>query len=265
MRLWGRLPGGHVKRSSEIHGSDKGLVVQGIDYHYGAVHALGNVSIRIEVGESVCVIGSNGAGKTTLARVCGGLYAPHAGTVVFNGEVLPARAEDAVQRGIASVLEGRHLFTEQSVATNLALGTYRERLTAEELDRRLEEVFDIFPRLRELQQRRAAALSGGEQQMVAIGRALISKPSLLILDEPSMGLAPIIARQVFDALARLSAQGISILLVEQNAELAFGLTTRGYVLQHGHVAAEGTTTALGADDRVRAAYLGVMRGPENSC
>jgi branched-chain amino acid transport system ATP-binding protein len=232
------------------------LEARGISYSYGAISALTDVTVTVGVGEAVCIIGPNGAGKTTFSRVVGGLFRPSAGSVVVDGLPLPRRSHEVVSRGIASVLEGRHLFIEQSVRTNLELGCYRSGIPAAAVEERLERTLDLFPALRKRANQRTSTMSGGEQQMVAIGRALMSEPRLLVLDEPSMGLAPKITGEVFDALEKLRAGGLSILLIEQNAPLAFELADRGYLLRQGSVVVSGTIKELEADDVVRTAYLG---------
>lgn len=232
------------------------LEVRAVSYTYGHIAAVRGVDLFVRSGEAVCVIGPNGAGKTTLARIAGGLYRPSHGQVLLGGAVLPRRAEQVVASGISSVLEGRHLFGEQSVLTNLELGCYRNNVSKAEVDKRVDRIMTLFPALRSRARQRAATMSGGEQQMVAIGRALMADPKVLILDEPSMGLSPKIARQVFDVLAELRRGGLAILLVEQNAPLAFDLADRGYLLRQGSVVTSGTTSELSQQDVVRAAYLG---------
>lgn len=232
------------------------LETRAVSYSYGAISALRDVNLRLAVGEAVCVIGPNGAGKTTLARVAGGLYAPKKGTVLLDGQPLPHRAHEVVGAGVASVLESRHLFVQQTVVANLELGCYRQSLSSASLAERLEKILALFPALRARAHQRTGTMSGGEQQMVAIGRALMSQPRLLILDEPSMGLSPKITGQVFDALHSLRKQGLSILLVEQNAPLAFELADRGYLMRQGGVVVDGPIDQLTRDDAVRAAYLG---------
>jgi branched-chain amino acid transport system ATP-binding protein len=232
------------------------LEAQGIVYRYGAISALRGVDLKVNRGEAVCVIGPNGAGKTTLARVSGGLYKPTKGQVLIDGVTMPKRPHEVVAAGVGSVLEGRHLFVEQSVVTNLELGCYRSGADKAAVRQRLEKVMDLFPVLRARAGQRTSSMSGGEQQMVAIGRALMADPQLLILDEPSMGLSPKITGEVFDALASLREDGLSILLIEQNAPLAFELADRGYLLRQGSVVVEGTVEELTHDDVVRSAYLG---------
>lgn len=232
------------------------LEARGIAYSYGAISALHGLDLRVEAGEAVCVIGPNGAGKTTLARVIGGLYPPRRGEVLVDGAPLPRRPHDVVTVGVASVLEGRHLFVEQSVLANLELGCFAPKVGKDVIAERLEQILALFPALRARIGQRTATMSGGEQQMVAIGRALMSQPRLLILDEPSMGLSPKITSEVFDALHALRREGLSILLIEQNAPLAFELADRGYLMRQGAVVVSGTTGELTDDEVVRSAYLG---------
>jgi len=232
------------------------LEARGISYSYGAISALSDVTVNVGVGEVVCIIGPNGAGKTTFARVVGGLYRPSKGKVLIDGESLPRRSYEVVSRGIASVLEGRHVFVEQSVATNLELGCYRSGVSKEVVAERLDRTMTLFPVLRKRANQRTSTMSGGEQQMVAIGRALMSDPRLLVLDEPSMGLAPKITGEVFDALEKLRSEGLAILIIEQNAPLAFELADRGYLLRQGSVVVSGSIEELEQDDVVRKAYLG---------
>ncbi|GAB3136837.1 ABC transporter ATP-binding protein [Micromonospora sonneratiae] len=227
-----------------------------LSFSYGAVCALREVSIVVDTGEAVCVIGPNGAGKSTLARIVGGLARPASGTVRLAGAPLPSRSWKAVTAGVASVLEGRRLFPDLSVRVNLEMGAYSLRLDAAELDRRIERVLALFPALRERIGYRASLLSGGEQQMVAIGRALISEPKLLVLDEPTMGLSPKNSVIVFEALSRLRDEGLALLLIEQNASLALRLSDRGYALRQGQVAHHGTAAQLAEDGLVREIYLG---------
>lgn len=226
-------------------------------YSYGRIEALHGVSLSMAASEVVCVIGSNGAGKTTLARVLGGLLRPSSGTVEYFGRPFRRGGHGAVSLGVASVLEGRRLFADQSVEQNLELGAYARRAPRALLRERLERVLTIFPQLQPLRHREAGTLSGGEQQMVAIGRALMSDPKVLILDEPSMGLAPVVAERVFETLHELVTQEMAIILIEQNAQLALELSVRGYVMQTGNIAFSGTTEELTGTDIVRELYLGV--------
>jgi branched-chain amino acid transport system ATP-binding protein len=232
------------------------IEARNVSYRYGPVAAVNDVSVTVGAGEAVCVIGPNGAGKTTLARIVGGLYRPSRGTVLMSDTPLPRRAHEMVCLGIGSVLEGRHLFVEQSVVTNLELGCYRSGISRAAVAERLERVMSLFPALRKRANQRTSTMSGGEQQMVAIGRALMAEPKVLILDEPSMGLSPKIAGEVFDVLADLRQTGLAILLVEQNAPLAFELADRGYLMRQGSVVTQGTIAELSHEDAVRSAYLG---------
>ena len=231
------------------------LSCSGVSFAYGSIRALTDVSLHVDAGEAISVIGANGAGKSTLARILGGLARPAEGEVHVHG-VAMARGHAAVGLGVASVLEGRRLFSDQTVETNLQLGAYSARLDTARLRERMARVYDLFPRLHERRTQSAASLSGGEQQMVAIGRALMSQPRVIVLDEPSMGLAPIMAQQVFSALADLRREGLAIVLVEQNARLAFQLTSRVYLLQQGLVVQHGEVAELRDTDLVRQTYLG---------
>ena len=232
------------------------LEARDVRYAYGAISALRGINLRVGTGEAICVIGPNGAGKTTFARVAGGLYSPRKGQILVDGEPMPTRSHEVVNVGVASVLEGRHLFVEQSVLTNLELGCYNSKVDKATLRSRLDKIMTLFPILGDRARQITGTMSGGEQQMVAIGRALMSEPRLLILDEPSMGLSPKITGEVFDALKALRQKGLSILLIEQNAPLAFELADRGYLIRQGSIVVEGTIDELTHDDVVRSAYLG---------
>jgi branched-chain amino acid transport system ATP-binding protein len=228
--------------------------VENIEVRYGAIRALKGVSFSARAGEIVALLGANGAGKTTTQRTISGMLRPATGTIRFEGERIdgiPAHA--LVERGICHVPEGRHVFPRMTVAENLDMGAFRFR-HVDAAD--LEMVLDLFPRLKERFRQPAGTLSGGEQQMLAIGRALMGKPRLLLLDEPSMGLAPMIVDQIFRIIRQINQSGVTVLLVEQNAAQALALANRGYVLETGSIVLEGTGTELLADDRVRAAYLG---------
>ena len=231
------------------------LEVSRLEYAYGAVKAIKSVDLTINDAECVCVIGANGAGKTTLARVIGGVYKSRSGEVLFRGARIPRHTHQMVGIGIASVLEGRRLFAGQTVKVNLELGSYSKRGDSSK-EERLEEILSLFPRLGERLNQRTGTLSGGEQQMVAIGRALMANPRLLILDEPSMGLSTKIAGEVFDSLRALKPKGLAILLVEQNAELAFELADRVYVLQYGEVVTVGSVQEIRELDHIKLSYLG---------
>ena len=227
-----------------------------IHTYYGNIRAIRGVSLYVEAGEMVCLIGANGAGKSTTLMTISGIHHPVQGTITFEGEDLTAiSAEKRVELGISQVPEGRLIFSEMTVLENLELGAFRRKDTSsikEDLDR----VFDLFPILRERKGQQGGTLSGGEQQMLAIGRSLMSHPRLLLLDEPSLGLAPILVEQIFEIIQQINQQGTTILLVEQNAYLALQITHRGYVMETGEIAIEGTSAELLNDVRVRQAYLG---------
>jgi branched-chain amino acid transport system ATP-binding protein len=232
------------------------LALEGLEAGYGDVVAVRDVSLEVRPGEIVALIGSNGAGKTTTLRAVGGLLRPRRGTIVFDGARIEGRTPaEIVARGIAHVPEGRQLFPGMTVRENLELGAR----TPESRTRRAEtlaQVYELFPRLLERHTQVAGTLSGGEQQMTAIGRALMARPRLLMLDEPSLGLAPIVVGTIFDNLARINALGTTVLLVEQNVLRALRLCDRGYVLENGAIVVSGTRDALLADDNVKRAYLG---------
>ena len=227
-----------------------------IHTYYGNIRAIRGISLYVEEGEMVCLIGANGAGKSTTLMTISGIHHPAQGTITFEGaDLTETSAEKRVELGISQVPEGRLIFPEMTVLENLELGAFLRKDTPgikEDLDR----VFDLFPVLRERRTQQGGTLSGGEQQMLAIGRALMSHPRLLLLDEPSLGLAPILVEQIFEIIEEINKQGTTILLVEQNAYLALQLTHRGYVMETGEIAIEGTSSALLNDVRVREAYLG---------
>ncbi|MCA9315627.1 MAG: ABC transporter ATP-binding protein [Planctomycetes bacterium] len=233
------------------------LVVEGLDVAYGRIQALHGLSIRVEEGEIVTLIGSNGAGKTTTLRALSGLHRPSRGSVRFEGKAIEnASAEQIVRLGMAHAPEGRRIFTRLTVLENLEMGAYlvRDRSL---VSQRLEQVFGLFPRLDERKAQSGGTLSGGEQQMLAIGRALMAGPRLLLLDEPSLGIAPLLVRQIFTEIARINREmGTTILLVEQNANLALKTAHRGYVLETGRIVLEDTAERLLVDPEVRKAYLG---------
>jgi branched-chain amino acid transport system ATP-binding protein len=230
------------------------LAVEDIEVRYGAIRALKGVSFTAVAGEIVTLLGANGAGKTTTQRTVSGMLRPVAGRITFEGERIDGiPAHVLVDRGICHVPEGRHVFPRMTVAENLDMGAFRFK-HADAAD--FEMVLELFPRLRERIKQQAGTLSGGEQQMLAIGRALMGKPRLLLLDEPSMGLAPMIVDQIFGIIRRINASGVTVVLVEQNAAQALGLANRGYVMETGSIVLEGTGRELLADERVRAAYLG---------
>jgi branched-chain amino acid transport system ATP-binding protein len=241
------------------------LEIEGLSVAYGGVRALEDVSITVPTGGAVCLLGPNGAGKTTLLRAVSGLLRFHAGRVVagrvrYRGrDVTGAFAYQLVRQGVAQVLEGRHVFADLNVQENLRSGAFpcRDRRRAAE---RMREVFDLFPPLAERLRQPAGLLSGGEQQMLAIGRALMGEPRLLMLDEPSLGLAPLVVRSIGEALRQVRSTGVAILLVEQSSALAASVTDLGYLLETGHVRASGPTADLVGDEQVRAVYLGVRSG-----
>ncbi len=232
------------------------LAVEGLEAHYGRIRALAGVDLQVEEGELVAIVGANGAGKTTLLRTLSGVHPASAGRVLLEGrDITRIPGHRRVALGIAQVPEGRQVFAPMSVEDNLLLGGYVR--TAAERAETLAEVYALFPRLRERRDQPAGTLSGGEQQMLAIGRALMARPRLLLLDEPSMGLAPRIVEQIFETIEELRRRGTTILLVEQNAYAALSVADRGYVLESGRVTLADRAAALLADERVKAAYLGL--------
>lgn len=236
------------------------LEVKGLFAGYGAIEVLHGVDLRVAAHEAVTLIGPNGAGKSTLFGVVAGLLQPWQGTIVFDGEdVTTWSAERRALAGLVLVPEGRHVFAGLTVEENLRLGAYGRARGHYVIDR-MAEIFDLFPRLLERRRQRAGTLSGGEQQMLAIGRALMGRPRVLLLDEPSLGLAPLAVREVTDALSWLARSGVTVALVEQNATVAFGIATRGYLLDRGEVVTSGPVNALRNNPQVQAAYLGDPRG-----
>ena len=233
------------------------LQVNNIHVHYGQVAALKGVSLEVGDSDFVTLIGSNGAGKSTTLRTISGLNHPSAGEIIFDGNRIEHLSADKILKmGIAHVPEGRRVFKDLSVTENLLLGAFT-RDDSEAVREDLVKVFDRFPRLNERKNQTAGTMSGGEQQMLSIGRALMSKPRVLLLDEPSLGLAPNIVREIARLLTEINSQGVSIVLVEQNAELALELARHGYVLETGNVALEGEAKSLMDNDHVRKAYLGI--------
>jgi branched-chain amino acid transport system ATP-binding protein len=231
------------------------LEVQDLQVAYGEIRALKGVSFRVEAGEIVALLGNNGAGKTTTLKALSGLLAPRAGTIALDGASLAGLpAHEVVRRGVTHVPEGRHIFNRLTVLDNLEMGAYIR--TDGEVAADMERVFAVFPRLKERRTQVAGTLSGGEQQMLAIGRALMARPRLLLLDEPSMGLAPVLVEQIFETVQTINRQGVTILLVEQNAAMALAIAQRGYVLETGQVALEGGAAELAGNPEVRRAYLG---------
>ncbi len=233
------------------------LVLEGVDVFYGRVQALHGLNLHVDDGEIVTLIGCNGAGKSTTLRTISGLLRPRRGGVAFDGRAMHAiPPHEIVALGLSHVPEGRRIFTHLTVRENLDMGGYLVR-DAKSLAERLDRVFALFPRLKERMEQPGGTLSGGEQQMLAIGRALMSRPRLLLLDEPSLGIAPILVKEIFDEIARINREeGTTILLVEQNANLALRLARRGYVLETGRIVLEDDTAKLLADPQVKEAYLG---------
>jgi branched-chain amino acid transport system ATP-binding protein len=231
------------------------LRVSDLHVYYGGIHALKGIDIKVEPGRIVTLIGANGAGKSTTLRAIVGLAKARKGGIHFcDEEITRMQTHQIIRRGIGVSPEGRRVFPNLSIFENLELGAYNQ--TAEELTRQLEWVYSLFPRLKERRSQLAGTLSGGEQQMLAVGRALMSRPKLVLLDEPSLGLAPLIVGEVFRAIQTINQQGATILLVEQNAMAALGIAHYGYVIETGSVILEGTGEMLLKDERVRKAYLG---------
>ncbi|MGM4915647.1 ATP-binding cassette domain-containing protein [Tardiphaga sp. 813_E8_N1_3] len=233
------------------------LEIKGLNAGYGEIEVLHGIDLQMFEGEFICIIGANTAGKSTILRAISRLVPHVTGTLRFTGNDLSSRAShDIPTLGIAHVPEGRHVFTDMMVEENLMLGAFTAR-HAKDLSSRMEGIFELFPRLRERRGQLAGTLSGGEQQMVAVGRALMLQPKLLLLDEPSHGLAPKVVEEMHDAFTKIHSGGTSILLVEQNVGLALDVATRGYVLESGRVTLQGTSAELNENPAVRAAYLGI--------
>jgi branched-chain amino acid transport system ATP-binding protein len=233
------------------------LEVSNIHTYYGNIHALKGISLTVDKGEIVTLIGANGAGKTTtLSSICG-LTKPRQGTITLEGEDLtPVKPHDIVSKGVSMVPEGRGIFARLTVAENLDLGAYSRPANRQEAEKDLEEIFSLFPRLKERYSQVAGTLSGGEQQMLAIGRAIMAHPRLLLMDEPSMGLAPILVQSIFSIIQSINQRGTTILLVEQNALMALSIASRGYVLQSGQIVLSDTASNLKENEMVQKAYLG---------
>jgi branched-chain amino acid transport system ATP-binding protein len=232
------------------------LEVKNLHVYYGAIHALKGINFHVEEGEIVALIGANGAGKSTTLSTISGLLQPREGSVTFHGEnITMTPAEQTVQKGIVQVPEGRKIFATLTVMENLEMGAYSQRNKAQ-FKKDLENVFTLFPRLRERQNQLGGTFSGGEQQMLAIARALMSNPSMLLLDEPSMGLSPILVEQIFEIVQNINKQGTSVLLVEQNAQMALSIADRAYVLETGEITLEGEAQDVLRNPNVIEAYLG---------
>ena len=231
------------------------LKVENLNVYYGSINAIKGISFEVNQGEIVTMIGANGAGKSTTMNTVAGLLNPRSGSIVFEGkDITHMPASKVVSLGLALCPEGRRVFQQMSVRENLEMGGYTRQ--ASEIAPALDHVFELFPRLKERQRQVAGTLSGGEQQMLAMGRAMMSKPKLLMLDEPSMGLAPLLVEQIFDIILSLNKAGTTILLVEQNAQMALSIANRAYVLETGKIFKEGSADMLMHDDAVRKAYLG---------
>lgn len=232
------------------------LTVENLSVHYGGIHALQGVSLEVPEGKVVTLIGANGAGKSTTLRSIVGLVKTSGGTVRWNGETLTGKAtRDIVSKGVVLVPEGRRVFPNLTVDENIQLGAYA-RNDKPGITRDRERVFSLFPRLKERQKQKAGTLSGGEQQMLAVGRAIMSSPKLLMMDEPSLGLAPLVVKMIFEIIRAINKEGTTVLLIEQNAKAALEVADYGYVLETGRILFHGPGKSLLKDDRVRAAYLG---------
>ncbi len=232
------------------------LEINNIHVYYGAIHALKGISLKVEEGQIVALIGANGAGKTTTLRTISGLLHPKEGTILYHGEPLhEMKAQSIVKAGISQVPEGRRIFAPLTVMENLELGAFL-RSDKDGIRNDLETIFQSFPRLKERTFQQAGTLSGGEQQMLAMGRALMSRPKVLLLDEPSMGLSPIFVQEIFNIIKRINEQGTTVLLVEQNARMALSIADYAYVLETGTISLEGTGAELASSEEVQKAYLG---------
>jgi len=232
------------------------LTVENIDVYYGAIHAVKGVSFRVNKGEIVTLIGANGAGKSTILKTISGLLRPRNGRIQFEGKTISSmKPHEIVAIGVSHVPEGRRVFPNLTVLENLQVGAYTRKSRAE-IEEDLNDVFTRFPRLKERRAQMAGTLSGGEQQMLAIARALMSRPSLLLMDEPSMGLSPLMVEEVFETIKAINAHGTTVLLVEQNAQMALEVANRGYVLETGEIVLSGSAGELAENPEVRKAYLG---------
>ena len=232
------------------------LEVKNIEVYYGMIQAIKGISFEVNQGEVIALIGANGAGKTTTLHTLTGLLSPKSGSVIFEGkDITKTPAHKIVSMGIAHVPEGRRVFADLSVYQNLRMGAYT-RKDKKEIEESLQMIYKRFPRLEERKNQRAGTLSGGEQQMLAMGRALMSKPKLIVMDEPSMGLSPIFVNEIFDIIQEISKAGTTVLLVEQNAKKALAISNRAYVLETGKIVLEGDASVLMNDDSIKKAYLG---------
>lgn len=230
------------------------LEIKDLNVSYGAVHAIHGVSLKVNDGEIVSLIGANGAGKTTILRTISGLEKADSGTITFDGtDLRKTEPSKIISLKLAHVPEGRHIFPEMTVEENLEMGAYADPAGMEE---NMKDVYDRFPRLLERRRQLAGTLSGGEQQMLAVGRALMAKPKMILMDEPSMGLSPLLVKEIFSIIKEVNKKGITILLVEQNAKMALSISDRAYVLETGKISIEGPAQELMNDERVKKAYLG---------
>ena len=231
------------------------LSVKDLNVSYGAIHAIHDVSLDVNDGEIVSLIGANGAGKTTILHTITGLKKAQSGRVTYNdNDLLKTEPSKIITLGMAHVPEGRHIFPGMTVEENLEMGAY---IRKDDLSSSMKEVYERFPRLKERRRQLAGTLSGGEQQMLAVGRALMSKPSILLMDEPSMGLSPLLVKEIFSIIKEVHKQGITVLLVEQNAKMALSISDRAYVLETGHISMSGAADELLNDEQVKKAYLGL--------
>lgn len=233
------------------------LELKDLNVYYGNIHAIRDVSLVVEEGEIVSLIGANGAGKTTTLQSISGLLKPKRGEITFLGnDLIKTEAHNILKLGVAQVPEGRRIFANLSVKENLQMGSFTIKDTAENLKKDRKEIYDRFPRLRERKKQLAGTLSGGEQQMLAIGRALMSRPKILILDEPSMGLSPLLVKEIFKIIKEVNESGMTVLLVEQNARMALSISHRAYVLETGEIVTEGDADQLMQNEVIKKAYLG---------
>jgi branched-chain amino acid transport system ATP-binding protein len=233
------------------------LELKGVHVRYGVIEAVRGINLTVGEKEVVTLIGGNGAGKTTTLRAISMVHGPSQGQILFKGEdVTSLRSDEVVARGIIHVPEGRHIFPSMSVGENIEMGAFQRKASRAELNEDMDRVFTLFPRMKERRKQAGGTLSGGEQQMLAIGRALMAKPKLLMLDEPSMGLAPQVVETVFEVIDTINSEGIPVLLIEQNAQMALQAAGRGYVIETGEIVLEDQADKLLGNDRVRKAYLG---------
>jgi branched-chain amino acid transport system ATP-binding protein len=237
--------------------ADALLELKNVSIRYGVIEAVKGINLTVNQGEVVTLIGGNGAGKTTTLRAISMVHGPSEGQIIFDGDdITQLKSHDVVKRGIVQVPEGRHIFPNMSVAENLEMGAFNSSSSRKENDDLREHIFELFPRLQERRKQAGGTLSGGEQQMLAIGRAMMSRPKLLMLDEPSMGLAPQVVERVFEVIHEINSQGTPVLLVEQNAQMALQAANRGYVIETGEIVLDDDADRLLGNDQVRKAYLG---------